>query len=70
MKSIAILPVVFLCLSAGVVKSQAPLSGSTVSNLQTLIDANKTLIDKQKKTLDGLDALAQAASQLKSFSNR
>jgi len=70
MKQIAILPLVFLFLSAGVVKSQAPLSGSNLANLQDMITANKTLIDKQQKTLNALDQLNQDAQQVKIFARR
>jgi hypothetical protein len=70
MKHLTIFPLVLLFLSAGVVKSQAPLTGTTLSSLQALITANKTLIDTQKKTLDGLDQLDQNAQQLKTFGKR
>jgi hypothetical protein len=71
MKNITILPLVFLVLSAGAVKSQAPVTESDVAaSLQTMIGANKTLIDKQQKTLDALDALSQAAQELKTFTKR
>lgn len=69
MKHITILPLALLFLSAGVVKSQAPLT-DTVSSLQALETANKAVIDKQQKTLDVLDQLGQAAEQLKTFSKR
>jgi len=65
------LPLVILFLSVAAVQSQAPVSsGAVVSSLQKLIDANKTLIDTQKKTLDGLDQLDQNAKQLKIFGKR
>jgi hypothetical protein len=71
MKTISILPLVLLFLSAGSVKSQAPLTASDVTtSLQTMITANKALLDKQQKTLDALDALDQAAQELKSFAKR
>jgi len=70
MKHLTILPLALLFLSAGVVKSQAPVSGGTVSSLQAIVTANKVLIDSQKKTLDGLDQLDQNASQLKAFGKR
>ncbi|MGA3169674.1 MAG: hypothetical protein ABSE62_01550 [Chthoniobacteraceae bacterium] len=70
MKKIAILPLAILFLSAGVVKSQAPLTGTVLANLQDMITANKTLIDKQQKTLDSLDQINQDAQQLKIFASR
>jgi hypothetical protein len=71
MKTISILPLVLLFLSAGSLKSQAPLTESDVTtSLQTMITANKALLDKQQKTLDALDALDQAAQELKSFAKR
>jgi len=69
MKHITILPLALLFLSAGVVKSQAPLM-DTVSSLETMETANKAVIDKQQKTLDMLDQLGQAAEQLKTFAKR
>jgi len=69
-KRITVLPLVLLVLSAGAVKSQAPLSGSISSSLQALVTANKALIDKQQKTLDGLDQLGPNVEQLKTFSKR
>jgi hypothetical protein len=71
MKTIAILPLALLFLSAGAVKSQAPVTESGVaSSLQALITANKTLLESQQKTLDGLDQLDQAAQELKTFAKR
>ncbi len=70
MKKIALLPLVFLCLSAGVVNSQAPVSNSVISDLQDVITANKAVIDKQSKTLDVLDQMDQDAQQLKTFAKR
>ena len=71
MKHLTILPIAVLFLSAGTVKSQAPMTDSDVaSSLQTMISANKALIDKQQKTLDALDALDQAAQDLKTFAKR
>ena len=70
MKPITILPLVLLFLSAGAVKSQAPLSGAAVSDLQALVTANKALIDTQTKTLQVLDQLDQNAAQLKNFGKR
>jgi len=71
MKRIAILPLIILILSAGVVKSQAPSGdGSTASDLQALVSSNKDLIDKQQKTLQTLDQIDQAAQQLKIFASR
>jgi DNA-binding ferritin-like protein (Dps family) len=71
MKSIAILPLALLFLSTGVVKSQAPVTDTDVAaSLQSMIGSNKTLIDKQQKTLDALDALDQAAQDLKTFAKR
>ncbi len=71
MKHLTILPLALLFLSAGAVKSQAPLTPSDVTtSLQAMITANKALIDKQQKTLDSLDALDQAAQELKTFAKR
>ena len=70
LKRVTILPLAALFLSAGAVKSQAPLTGTLSSNLEAIITANKTLIDKQQKTLDGLDQLEQNAEQLKAFGKR
>jgi hypothetical protein len=70
MKPITILPLVLLFLSAGVVKSQAPLSGTAASDLHALVMANKALIDTQTKTLQVLDQLDQNAAQLKDFGKR
>lgn len=71
MKSITILPLALLFLSTGVVKSQAPVTDTDVAaSLQSMIGSNKTLIDKQQKTLDALDALDQAAQDLKTFAKR
>jgi len=71
MKGITILPLALLFLSAGVVKSQAPVTDTDVAaSLQSMIGSNKTLIDKQQKTLDALDALDQAAQDLKTFAKR
>jgi len=67
---ITILPLALLFLSAGVVKSQAPLTGSVASSLEALETANKAVIDKQQKTLDALDQLGEAAEQLKTFAKR
>jgi hypothetical protein len=69
-KRITILPLALLFFSAGVVKSQAPVSGTTVTDLQALVTANKTLIDSQQATLDALDKLGQDADQLKTFAKR
>jgi len=71
MKHLTFLPLAILFLSAGAVKSQAPVTASGVaSSLQDLITANKALIDKQQKTLDGLDQLDQTAQELKTFVKR
>jgi hypothetical protein len=70
MKTITIFPLLLLFLSAGAVKSQAPLSGTPLSNLELMEQANKTLIDQQTKTLQVLDKLDQDAAQLKIFTNR
>jgi len=71
MKPIAILPLALLFLSAGSVKSQAPVTDAGVAtSLQAIITANKALIDTQQKTLDGLDQLDQAAQELKTFAKR
>jgi hypothetical protein len=71
MKQMTILSLTVLFLSAGVVKSQAPVTDASVAtSLQSIISANKTLIDTQQKTLDGLDALDKAAQDLKTFAKR
>lgn len=58
-------------LLAGNVHSQAPeLTGTVLTNLQTLETANKALIDRQQKTLDLLDQLQQTSEQLKAFTKR
>ncbi len=67
---IAILPVAILFFTAGAVQSQAPFSDTTITSLQALVTSNKTLIDTQQKTLDGLDTLNQTAQQLKLFISR
>jgi len=56
-------------MSAGVVKSQAP-EMTPLASLQTMVEANKGLLDAQKKTLDTLDQLDQDAQQLKIFGKR
>jgi hypothetical protein len=70
MKHLAIFPVVVLFLSAGVVKSQAPVTGTVLSNLQGMEAANKAMIEKQEKTLQLLDQLGENARQLKIFAGR
>lgn len=71
MKHLTFLPLALLFLSAGAVKSQAPESDSDVAtSLQSMVTANKTLIDTQQKTLDMLDALDQTAQELKTFAKR
>jgi hypothetical protein len=71
MKHMTFLPLALLFLSAGAVKSQAPVTESDVTtSLQTMVTANKALIDTQQKTLDGLDQLDQAAQELKTFAKR
>jgi hypothetical protein len=68
MKRIAFLAVIFL--TAGALKSQAPVSHSPVADLQTVIGANKDVIDAQAKTLELLNALDENAQQLKAFGKR
>jgi hypothetical protein len=71
MKQMTILSLAVLFLTAGVVKSQAPMTETDVAtSLQTMVTANKTLIEKQQATLDGLDALDKAAQDLKTFAKR
>ncbi len=70
MKRITILPLALLFLSAGAVKSQAPLSGTVASQLEVMVEANKTLMDSQQKTLDLLDKLDQDADQVRTFTKR
>jgi hypothetical protein len=72
MKSNTILALIFLVLSAGAVKSQAPVltEADVTSSLQTMISSNKDLITKQQATLDGLDTLAKTAQELKTFVKR
>ena len=67
---ITVLPLAVLFLSAGVVKSQAPLAESVLPSLQALETTNKAIIDKQQKTLDALDQLGQDAEQVKTFTKR
>ena len=60
-----------LCFCAATAQSQAPqLSGAMSTSLQGLLDANKALIEKQKKTLELLDKLDENAQQLKFFGKR
>jgi hypothetical protein len=70
MKRITILPLVALFLSTGAVHSQAPLTGTVASNLESMVTVNKALIEKQQKTLELLDKLDQDAQQLKIFGKR
>jgi hypothetical protein len=71
MKRLAFLPLALLILSAGEVNSQAPQTPSDMlSTLQTMEAGNKALIDQQEKTMDTLDALDQAAQDVKSFVKR
>jgi hypothetical protein len=71
MKNITILPIALLFLSAGAVRSQAPVTASDVAtSLQSIQASNKALIDKQNTTLDALDKLDQAAQDLKTFAKR
>jgi hypothetical protein len=71
MKHMTFLPLAILFLSAGAVKSQAPVTAAGVaSSLQDIITANKALIDKQQKTLDGLDQISKNAQELKDFVKR
>jgi hypothetical protein len=72
MKSIAILSLTIFILSAGVVKSQAPVltASDVTTSLQAMINSNKDLITKQQATLDGLDTLDQTAQELKTFAKR
>ena len=70
-RRITILPLAVLFISAGAVKSQAPLTETVVaSSLEALVTANKAFIDKQQKTLEALDQLSQNAEQLKTFGKR
>jgi hypothetical protein len=70
MKHIAILPLTLLFLSAGAVQSQAPVTDSIVSQLETMETSNKAIIDQQQKTLDVLDKLDQDADQVKTLTKR
>jgi hypothetical protein len=72
MKSITILSLSLFILSAGVVKSQAPVltAADVTSSLQTTISSNKDLLTKQQATLDALDALAKDAQDVKTFTKR
>ncbi len=70
MKRVSTLLVAAFFLTTGVVKSQAPMTGTTLSSLQDMITGNKALLDAQKKTLDTLDQLDQDAQQLKIFGKR
>ncbi len=61
----------FLMLGAAKLHSQAPKdSKSTLTVLQAIKAANQELIEKQKKTLQGLDELQLSASQLKIMGKR
>jgi hypothetical protein len=64
MKSIATLSLAIFILSAGVVKSQAPVL------TEADVTSNKDVITKQQATLDGLDTLDQTAQELKTFAKR
>jgi len=71
MKHLTILSLAILFLSAGVAKSQAPVTQSDVAtSLQAIITTNKAQIDAQQKTLDGLDQLDEQAQELKTFAKR
>ena len=72
MKSISILPLILLlCLFAGHVRSQAPgVTGTVLTNLQGVQASNKTLLERQQKTLDLLDQLLQTCDQLRTFTKR
>jgi hypothetical protein len=71
MQQFTVLPLAIFFLSAGVVRSQAPVSESGVTTaLQALEATNKATLDKQQKTLDALDQLDQAAQELKTFAKR
>ena len=70
MKNLTFIPLAILIFTAGAVRSQAPVTGGIAPSLQALIESNKGLIEKQKKTLDTLDALDQATQQLKTFGKR
>jgi hypothetical protein len=71
MRTFTILPLAILVITAGAVRSQAPVaSGDITATLQTMADSNKTLIDKQTKTLQALDALDQTAQEIKTFTKR
>jgi hypothetical protein len=65
-----ILPLAIFFLTAGVVKSEAPLSGTLLSSLQAVVTGNKAVLDAQSKTIDGLNQLDQDAQQLKAFGKR
>lgn len=50
--------------------SQAPSDKTPLQTAYGLRDKNKEIIDKQTQTLQKLDDLEKAASQLKAFSKR
>ncbi len=71
MNRLVIIPFAILYFAAGVVKSQAPVTGVGIAtSLQTLIESNKATIDKQTKTLQFLDQLDQDSQDLKAFAKR
>ena len=71
MNRLALIPFTLLFFAAGVVKSEAPLTARGVAtSLQSMIDGNKTMIDKQTKTLQFLDQLDQDSQDLKAFAKR
>jgi hypothetical protein len=71
MKQMTFLALALLFVSAGAVRSQAPVTESGVAaSLATMVTGNKALIDQQQKTLDVLDQLDQSAQDLKTFAKR
>ncbi len=46
------------------------MAKNPVQTLQAVKASNADLIDKQKKTLDGLDEMQKTADQIKAFAKR
>ena len=66
----AVLAAIFL-LSATCLHSQAPQSSRGIlTTLQTIKAANQALIDKQQKTLQGLDDLQKSVEEIKIMGKR
>jgi hypothetical protein len=66
---LATVSVLSLLLPAGM-ESQAPHEQSALELLQALKKGNDELLEKQQKTLEGLDKIEEQARQLKIFVKR